>query len=128
MFLRMGSRRAESTVKVRSREQKHAHVSIEAAHVCVYHVRMATLERRVQVLFDPERYALLEAEARASGISVGAYVREAVEQKLTTQQRRSAAILQDLFTRSDASKPVDPISVEDWYREYDDELALEHIA
>lgn len=89
---------------------------------------MAALERRVQVLFDPERYAMLEAEARAAGVSVGAYVREAVEQRLTSQQHRSVAVLQDLFARCDAAQAVDPISVEDWYREYDDELALRHIA
>jgi len=36
---------------------------------------MATLDRRVQVLFDPVQYAALEREASATNKSVGAIVR-----------------------------------------------------
>lgn len=41
---------------------------------------MPTLTRRVQVLLSPEQYERLAALARARGTSVGALIREAVEQ------------------------------------------------
>jgi len=43
---------------------------------------MGTLDRRVQVLFDPERYARIEHEARRTGQSVGAFIRSAVDDRL----------------------------------------------
>ncbi|HWL01467.1 MAG TPA: hypothetical protein VNQ52_03735 [Microbacteriaceae bacterium] len=43
---------------------------------------MGTLERRVQVLFDADRYARLEQEAQRTGQSVGAYIRAAVDDRL----------------------------------------------
>jgi len=47
---------------------------------------MGTLERRVQVLFAPEQYAQLEQEARRTRQSVGAYIREAVDERLRTRR------------------------------------------
>lgn len=84
---------------------------------------MTALDKRVQVLFDPERYALLATEARAAGMSVGAFIRESVDQRLGARQNRAVETLHDLFARAAAAPVADSVSVEEWYREYDDELA-----
>ncbi|RGE20757.1 ribbon-helix-helix protein, CopG family [Leucobacter sp. wl10] len=72
---------------------------------------MATLEKRVQVLFDPERYAALEAEARIRGVSVGAFIREAVDERVNALHRRKTEILERMLARADAA-PQDPLP--DW--------------
>ena len=41
-----------------------------------------SLTRRLQVLVDPERHAALEREAARTGRSVGAVVREALDERL----------------------------------------------
>ncbi|MBL5972642.1 MAG: hypothetical protein D3X82_02400 [Candidatus Leucobacter sulfamidivorax] len=81
---------------------------------------MATLEKRVQVLFDPEQYALVEAAAKADGVSVGAFVREAVEMVLSEKGARAS--WQALWDRVDADpnryEPVDWEDMKaDWERE-----------
>jgi len=43
---------------------------------------MPTLTRRVQVLLSPEQYERLTALARARGTSIGALIRQAVDQLL----------------------------------------------
>ncbi|MBI2170725.1 MAG: hypothetical protein HYU30_01695 [Chloroflexi bacterium] len=51
------------------------------------------LTKRVEVLFDPRQYALLEQIARSRQETVGAMVRQAVEQQLlqpTLEERRAA--------------------------------------
>ena len=51
------------------------------------------LTKRVEVLFDPGRYSLLEQIARSHGETIGALVRRAVEQQYlgpTLAQRRAA--------------------------------------
>jgi hypothetical protein len=55
-------------------------------------VPMATLERRVQILFDPAQYAALEELARSERMSVGAIVRETVDRRLADRRgaRRAA--------------------------------------
>ncbi|MFD4422481.1 ribbon-helix-helix protein, CopG family [Agromyces sp. NPDC058484] len=63
---------------------------------------MATLERRVQVLFDAERYAELEAEAAASRQSVGALIREAVDDRLARRRRTAREALAELWASADA--------------------------
>lgn len=67
---------------------------------------MATLEKRVQVLFDPERYQRLEAAARESGVSVGAYIRDAVDERLDSERNARLAALEELFARVD-EQPAD---------------------
>lgn len=52
------------------------------------------LERRLQLLLDQERYARVEAEARASGRSVAAVIREAIDYRFDVDAqaaRRSEA-------------------------------------
>ena len=51
------------------------------------------LTRRVEVLFDPDHYRIIEQLARSQGKTVGSLVRKAVEQvylKPTLDQRRAA--------------------------------------
>ncbi|MFH1142071.1 MAG: CopG family transcriptional regulator [Chloroflexota bacterium] len=51
------------------------------------------LTKRVDVLFDPEFYGVLEQLARSRGETIGALVRQAVEQqyvRATLAQRRAA--------------------------------------
>ena len=51
------------------------------------------LTKRVEVLFDPGNYQILEQLARSRGKTVGALVRQAVDQvylKPTLEQRRTA--------------------------------------
>lgn len=61
---------------------------------------MATLEKRVQVLFDPERYAALEAEARARNMSAGALIRLATDQLLDAQRDDARQGLRAMFARA----------------------------
>lgn len=49
-------------------------------------------DRRLQLLLDEQRYALVEGEARRSGRSVAAVIREAIDQRFASEsQSRSAA-------------------------------------
>ncbi len=56
--------------------------------MCSYPRRMATLDRRVQVLFDPEQYARLEHEAQRERRSVGAFIRDCVDARLRSTRRQ----------------------------------------
>ena len=74
-------------------------------------MRMSVLNRRVQVLFDPGEYALLEAEARRRHRSVGALVRESVRHGLSQHADEKRATLARLLERADSS-PGSPVG--DW--------------
>ena len=80
-----------------------------------YRVCMATLDRRVQVLFDPAQYAALEREASKRNQSVGAVIREAVGDRLRPSTTDKQAALARLLARADSltSEPID------WEREKD---------
>ncbi len=72
---------------------------------------MATLERRVQVLFDEELYERLLAEAQHERMSVGALIRRAVEGDLDQRRRLSRReALEALFRSADEHPQPD----EDW--------------
>lgn len=73
---------------------------------------MATLERRVQVLFDPAQYAALEAEAVAQRQSVAAVIREAVDEKLRTRRSTQQEALARLFASADTDPSLGPINWE----------------
>lgn len=75
---------------------------------------MATLERRVQVLFDPAQYAALEAEAAAQKQSVAAVIREAVNDRLRAQKTNKQDALARLFASADQSPSSGAI---DWDEE-----------
>ncbi|MDR0593965.1 MAG: hypothetical protein LBG60_12055 [Bifidobacteriaceae bacterium] len=76
---------------------------------------MAVLERRVQVLFDPDRYRLLETMAKRTGSSVGALVRNAVdamvEARLADDRSARLAALERLWASGDAAPHPAPT---DW--------------
>ena len=72
---------------------------------------MSVLERRVPVLFDPEKYAALEQVARSENKSVGAVIRDAVDEKLARRSSASTAVVKAMFQRADAH-PVPAIT--DW--------------
>ncbi len=58
---------------------------------------MGVLSKRVQVLFPEENYAQLSRLARGKGASVGALIRQAVEEKyLQGQNQRYTEILERL--------------------------------
>ncbi|MDT0158180.1 hypothetical protein Q9R19_11140 [Microbacterium sp. ARD32] len=82
---------------------------------------MATLEKRVQVLFSAEQYARLEAEARAEQMSVGAYVREAVDGWMDRKRVDAQAALTQLFAWADEN-PVPGITPEYWEAHKEDLL------
>ena len=75
---------------------------------------MATFERRVQVLFDPAQYEELEAEAAATHQSVGALIREAVDERLARRRLTAKEALERLWARADAHPTTGPI---DWAAE-----------
>lgn len=75
---------------------------------------MATLEKRVQVLFSVEQYARVEAEAVAEGMSVGAYIRRAVDYRIASKNRDREDAWDRIFARADALPPSGPI---DWDEE-----------
>jgi len=75
---------------------------------------MPTLERRVQVLFDPAQYAALEREAASERQSVGALIREAVDERLNRRRSDKQAALARMLARADAQPDPEPI---DWQHE-----------
>jgi hypothetical protein len=77
---------------------------------------MATLERRVQVLFDPAQYAALEQEAADQHRSVAAVIREAVDERLQRRRSTQSEALARLFARADEHPVSGPI---DWEAEKD---------
>lgn len=70
-------------------------------------MRMSTLSRRTQLLLDEERHRRLEDEARRTGRSIGALVREAIDVRfdLEEQSERRRAAATELLK---APRPSDP--------------------
>ncbi|HKX67734.1 MAG TPA: ribbon-helix-helix protein, CopG family [Intrasporangium sp.] len=87
---------------------------------------MSLMERRLQVLLDQDRYAKVEAEARASGRSVAAVIRDAIDLLFDSRgeaarRMESARRLLDLADLTGNEPPAG-----DWAetkRAMDDELA-----
>jgi hypothetical protein len=77
---------------------------------------MATLERRVQVLFDPAQYAALEQEAAAQHQSVAAVIRSAVDDRLRSRRTDARAALARLLESGDVHPTPGDI---DWNSEKD---------
>ena len=74
-------------------------------------MHMPTLERRVQVLFDPDEYARLESMARQEQRSVASIIRESVRRTLAQPVSSRQVALERLLVRADAS-PAQPVG--DW--------------
>jgi hypothetical protein len=66
-----------------------------------YCMRMATLERRVQLLLDPRQYAALEREARAQNRSVGSLIRESIDARFGVDLSRRRFALARLLASAD---------------------------
>lgn len=74
---------------------------------------MSTLERRLQLLLDQERYDRLAAEAERSGRSVNAVIREAIDVHYPPgAEARSAALLEFLELTA-TPEPGEPETWED---------------
>lgn len=69
---------------------------------------MATLERRVQVLLDEERYQQAAAAARERGVSVGQVVRDALDASLGATQRRRLQAGAEILAAEPMPLPDDP--------------------
>ena len=69
---------------------------------------MPTLERRVQVLFDPAEYEQLEAYAKRERRSVSAVVRASVRRTLDDQTAKRRAAYDQLMALADpdSAEPV----------------------
>lgn len=71
---------------------------------------MSTLERRLQILLDQERYSKVEEEAERSGRSVAAVIREAIDVRFEPGAAvRSAAAVEFLAMTEGSAE-----AAEDW--------------
>jgi len=66
-----------------------------------------SLTRRTQLLLDDELHRRLRETAAQQGVSMGALIREAVEEKLARTQDTRAQAIQELLD-------AEPMPVEDW--------------
>jgi hypothetical protein len=66
-----------------------------------------SLTRRTQLLLDDELHHRLRETATQRGVSMGALIREAVEEKLARTQDARARAIQELLD-------AEPMPVEDW--------------
>ncbi len=66
-----------------------------------------SLNRRTQLLLDDELHRRLRETAAQRGISMGALIREAVEEKLASVQDARAQAIRQLLD-------AEPMPVEDW--------------
>lgn len=66
-----------------------------------------SLTRRTQILLDDELHVRLRQIAAERGISLGALVREAIEEKLSRAQDARSQAIQELLD-------AEPMPVEDW--------------
>ncbi|MBE7324030.1 ribbon-helix-helix protein, CopG family [Nocardioides sp. Y6] len=71
---------------------------------------MSVMERRLQLLLDQQRYALIEREARASGRSVAAVIREAIDVRFADDVTLRQAAARRLLDAHTAPEGVEP----DW--------------
>lgn len=73
---------------------------------------MSTLEHRLQILVSAEQKARLDKVSAETGRSVGALVREAVDQRYLDEQRQRAVAIDYLLARSAAAESEEPAM--DW--------------
>jgi plasmid stability protein len=66
-----------------------------------------TLTRRTQLLLDDELHRRLREMAAQRGISMGALIREAIDEKLSQVQDERARAIDELLA-------AEPMPVEDW--------------
>lgn len=71
---------------------------------------MSTLDRRVQILLDRAQYEQVEREAKQTGQSVAAVIRDAITVRLSTGHDARAAAIDRLLASADS----DDEPGEDW--------------
>lgn len=71
-----------------------------------------SLTRRTQLLLDDELHQRLRETAAQRGVSMGALIREAVEEKLARTQDARAQAIQELLDAEPMA--AEPMAVEDW--------------
>ena len=84
---------------------------------------MGELNRRVHVLLDDDRLERLRQRAAATGSSVGAVVREAIDQELERDDRATALAALESFL---AAPPLPVGTPEELDRELDTMLERDH--
>ena len=73
---------------------------------------MSVLERRVQILVNPEQYGELEREAARTGRSVASLIRESIDDHLAgMRSSRSAAAERLLLSADSVASPEDDWAV-----------------
>lgn len=71
---------------------------------------MSVMERRLQLLLDQQRYELVEREAKASGRSVAAVIREAIDVRFADDVSLRMDAARRLLDTHPGSEAVEP----DW--------------
>ena len=71
---------------------------------------MSLMERRLQLLLDKERYDRVEQEAKRSGRSVAAVIREAIDVRFDDEAAARARAARSLLDRTRETHGVEP----DW--------------
>ncbi len=75
-----------------------------------------SLDRRLQILLDDDRYQRVETLARQQGTSVAAVIRQAIDRGLPSPDRRREAAARQLLAAAPAAAP----SVEELTAELED--------
>ncbi|PRY49957.1 ribbon-helix-helix CopG family protein [Knoellia remsis] len=81
---------------------------------------MSTLERRIQLLLDQERYERVAAEAEKSGRSVNAVIREAIDVHYPSMAVERSRALGEFLARTAEPDPGEPETVEDVAKSLDE--------
>lgn len=68
---------------------------------------MPTMTRRLQILLDEGRHALLEREAARTGVSVAALIRDAIDRVYAVGGAERRAAVERFLA-------LEPVPVEDW--------------
>lgn len=83
---------------------------------------MATLERRVQILLDPQQYDALEREALARNRSVASIIRESIDRRFGVNLSKRRAALVRLLTSADGKEAPPMGDWDDIKRELEEDL------
>jgi plasmid stability protein len=76
-------------------------------HALAYVYMSQSLNRRTQLLLDDDLHRRLRETAAQRGISMGALIREAIDEKLSSAQDARAQSIQKLLD-------AEPMPVDDW--------------
>ncbi|MGH9115626.1 MAG: ribbon-helix-helix protein, CopG family [Acidimicrobiales bacterium] len=85
------------------------------AETALTRYRMSMLDRRLQVLIDDDRWSRLEEEAGRRGVSVGALVREAIDERFPSRSEEQRAALRSVL----GAAAMDVPSPDELHRELD---------